>query len=96
MNKLLSVMALTMLLVGCKTIETKHTTTFIAPPSALLVECAPTEPPAVDKYMAADWSAKEELLTTYANAQTLALAKCNVDKRSLQQWVNDQKAIYER
>ncbi len=95
MKKLLILIGLSMVLVGCKTIETVHTTTLITPPSTLMKECLAAEPPNQQAYLAASWSDKEGMLTTYANAQTLVLANCNIDKRSLQQWVTEQKALYE-
>ena len=96
MKKLLLIIGLVIALSGCRHIEPVHTTTFVAPPSVLVGENEPVAPPDKQKYVNASVDEQKQMLVNYANAQTLVLANCNVDKRSLQKWITEQKAIYEK
>ena len=69
-------------------------TVVIAPPEALLIVPVYLQPPARNVYMAAPWSAKEELLVGYSLALMLSLSSCTNNFESLKEWKKGQLEIY--
>lgn len=79
---------------GCATREVivyKTSTVLIEPPKALMKDCDYARPPEKDKYLASTMEEKENLLAIYGKEQTNALRTCNVDKKSLREWVEKEK-----
>jgi hypothetical protein len=98
----LSLVVLALLaLTGCATVKPeivtveKIRTVFVEPPASFLEDCKVDAPPVAKNYIESDWPTKEALLTVYARSQIFNLNKCNTDKRSLRNWVKEQKQIFQ-
>lgn len=93
-------LAITMLtLTGCETFgggkvvkDTK--VIFKEVPEEYMKDCEVDTPPGRTEYLAADYQAKEALLSTHARTNLKNLGKCNADKALLRKWNEDQKKIY--
>jgi hypothetical protein len=72
----------------------KQETVLIAPPKSLIVKCRVHTPPAIDEYIASDWSTKEKLLIDAYNKQMTTVQGCNIRIDALNEWIEKQKELY--
>ena len=94
---LIALIVLGLMLSGCATREvivTKTQLVLLEPPEGLLKDCDFAVPPSKSTYLGdkdediiVGYRRKESLLADFGKAQTTAVAMCNIDKKSLREWL---------
>jgi hypothetical protein len=72
----------------------KEKTTTLTPPSELLDQCSITKPFSQSEYLSKNKIDKEIILAEYVVALLKDLGNCNVQIKALNNWLNEQKTIF--
>lgn len=96
MNKLLCIFLCFMLAAcaGPTKYITKEKTTVLTPPNELLDECIITKPFSQSEYLVKNKTDKEIIMAEYIIALLKNLGACNVQIKTLNNWLNEQKTIF--
>jgi hypothetical protein len=73
---------------------TREKTTVLTPPSESLDQCKITKPFSQSEYLTKNKTDKEVILGEYIVALLKDLGNCNVQMKALNNWLNEQKTIF--
>ena len=101
MVKKILCLVLLIFIAGCGTVPdkpvvTKTKTIVVTTPSPLLRDCKIDAPPAIDDYMSADMSGREDMMATYSTQLLKNLKNCNDQIDSITKFQDEQVKLYQK